>query len=114
MPHDEPTIAFGVQSSILTDSSFAAKPPKTMEWMAPIRAQPSAANFRDHRHIDNDPVSPLDSLGREYASKSCNLILEVAVRERALGTSDRTIINNRGLLAAACFNMTVDAIETGI
>jgi hypothetical protein len=53
-------------------------------------------------------------LGREYAGKSCNLILEVAVRERALGTSDRTIVNNRGLLASACFNVTVDAIEAGI
>ena len=43
MPHDEPTITFGVQSSILIDSSLAAKPPKTMEWIAPIRAQASMA-----------------------------------------------------------------------
>ena len=70
--------------------------------------------FRDHRHIDNDTVSLLDPLGHEYASESCNLILKVAVRERALGTSDRTIVNNRSLFAAACLDMTVDAIEAGI
>ncbi len=36
-------IALGVASSILTASSFAAKPPKTTEWIAPIRVQASIA-----------------------------------------------------------------------
>ena len=34
----------GVQSSMRTASSFAAKPPKTTEWIAPRRAQASIAS----------------------------------------------------------------------
>ena len=37
-------IALGVQSSIRTASSAAAKPPKTTEWIAPSRAQASIAS----------------------------------------------------------------------
>ena len=37
-------IAFGVQSSMRTASSFAAKPPNTTEWIAPSRAQASIAS----------------------------------------------------------------------
>ena len=37
-------IALGVQSSIRTASSCAAKPPKTTEWIAPSRAQASIAS----------------------------------------------------------------------
>ena len=36
-------IIFALQSSILLASSFAAKPPKTTEWTAPILAHPSIA-----------------------------------------------------------------------
>ncbi len=36
-------IAFGSASSMRTASSGAAKPPKTTEWIAPIRAQASIA-----------------------------------------------------------------------
>ena len=44
MPQDAAMIAFGVASSIRTASSFAAKPPKTTEWIAPSRAQASIAS----------------------------------------------------------------------
>ena len=37
-------IALGLQSSIRTASSLEAKPPKTTEWIAPIRAQASIAS----------------------------------------------------------------------
>ena len=43
MPHEAETIALGLQSSMRTASSFAAKPPKTTEWTAPMRAQASIA-----------------------------------------------------------------------
>ena len=43
MPQEPATIALGVESSILTASSLAAKPPNTTEWTAPIRAQASIA-----------------------------------------------------------------------
>jgi len=43
MPHDAETITFGVASSMRTASSFGAKPPKTTECTAPIRAHASIA-----------------------------------------------------------------------
>ena len=43
MPQDAETMSFGRESSIRVASSFGAKPPKTTEWMAPIRAQASIA-----------------------------------------------------------------------
>ena len=41
MPHDADRISFGCASSMRAASSFGAKPPKTTEWTAPIRAQAS-------------------------------------------------------------------------
>ena len=43
IPHEADTITFGFASSIRVASSFAAKPPKTTEWIAPSRAQASIA-----------------------------------------------------------------------
>ena len=43
IPQDAETITFGFASSIRVASSFAAKPPKTTEWIAPSRAQASIA-----------------------------------------------------------------------
>ncbi len=43
MPQDAVTISFGVASSMRVASSFAAKPPNTTEWIAPMRAQASMA-----------------------------------------------------------------------
>ena len=36
-------MTLGLASSIRVASSFAAKPPNTTEWTAPMRAQPSMA-----------------------------------------------------------------------
>ena len=43
MPHEAVRISFGAQSSMRLDSSLAAKPPNTTEWIAPSRAQASIA-----------------------------------------------------------------------
>src|SRR5664279_851355 len=43
IPQDADTITLGVASSIRIASSFGAKPPKTTECTAPIRAQASIA-----------------------------------------------------------------------
>ena len=42
-PHDAMRTTFGRASSMRAASSAGAKPPKTTEWMAPIRAQASMA-----------------------------------------------------------------------
>ena len=44
MPQSEVTITFGFASSMRVARLAAAKPPKTTEWMAPMRAQASIAN----------------------------------------------------------------------
>ena len=43
IPQDAETMTFGFASSIRLASSWAAKPPKTTEWIAPIRAHASIA-----------------------------------------------------------------------
>ena len=43
MPHDAESTSFGLASSMRAASSFGAKPPKTTEWTAPMRAQASMA-----------------------------------------------------------------------
>jgi len=44
IPASEVTISFGLASSILVARLAAAKPPKTTEWIAPMRTQASMAN----------------------------------------------------------------------
>ena len=43
MPQLADRITLGLASSMRVASSFAAKPPNTTEWMAPMRAQASMA-----------------------------------------------------------------------
>jgi len=43
MPHEADSIRRGLASSMRVASSFAANPPNTTEWIAPIRAHASMA-----------------------------------------------------------------------
>ena len=43
MPQEAARTTFGLASSIRVASSLEAKPPKTTEWTAPMRAQASMA-----------------------------------------------------------------------
>ena len=43
MPHEAERMSFGLASSMRVASSRGAKPPKTTEWIAPMRAQASIA-----------------------------------------------------------------------
>jgi hypothetical protein len=43
IPHEAVTTTFGFASSIRLASSCDAKPPKTTEWIAPMRAHASIA-----------------------------------------------------------------------
>ncbi len=43
MPHEADRIIRGLASSMRLASSLEAKPPKTTEWTAPMRAQASIA-----------------------------------------------------------------------
>jgi len=43
MPQEAESITVGLASSMRVASSLGAKPPKTTEWMAPMRAQASMA-----------------------------------------------------------------------
>ena len=44
-PQEAERMTFGLASSMRVASSFAAKPPKTTEWIAPMRAQASMAKL---------------------------------------------------------------------
>ena len=43
MPHEAERMSFGLASSMRLASSLDAKPPKTTEWTAPMRAHASIA-----------------------------------------------------------------------
>ena len=76
-------MTFGLASSMRVASSFAAKPPKTTEWTAPMRAQASMAisGLGDHRHVDDDPVALADALRGERAGEARDLVAQLAVGE---------------------------------
>ncbi len=61
MPQEAERITAGNASSMRVASSGAAKPPKTTEWMAPMRAQASM------------PISASGSIGRYRITRSPRL-----------------------------------------
>ena len=104
MPHEAETTTFGFASSMRLASSFAAKPPKTTEW---IGAEPRAREhrdhrLRDHRHVDDDPVAALDALRGERAGEARDRVAQLAVGERRRRAGDRGVVDQRELVGAAC------------
>ncbi len=75
-------MTLGLASSMRVASSREEKPPKTTEWMAPMRAQPSMATTRlgHHRHVDDDPVALLHARRLERPGEARDLILQARRR----------------------------------
>ena len=82
------------------------------------RADPRARQhrhrgFRNHRHVDDHPVTLADTPGRNHARKRRHFVLQFAVRVRLLFSADRAIVNERFLIAPFR-HMAVDAVVTGV
>ena len=100
------------QSTIRVASASAEKPPNTTVCGAPIRAQASIATTRlgDHRHVDRDPVTGLDTELGQRVGRLADLVLELGVGDRArvvLGLADPV---DRDPVAQAVVDVPVDAV----
>ena len=76
MPQLAESMSFGLASSMRVASSFAAKPPNTTEWTAPMRAQASIANtrLRHHRHVEDDAVAFGDAEIPQHGGERLHLV----------------------------------------
>src|SRR5690606_23192881 len=70
--------------------------------------------LRDHRHVDDDPVSLDDTEIRNGAGERADLGVEFLERIDSFVSGDRAVIDDRGLAAPPSGNMPVDAIVAGI
>ena len=81
--------------------------------------QPRAGQHRDdglgnHRHVDDDAVTLIDAEGPQCAREPRCLIEQFAVGVGALRAGDRRVVDQRGLLAAAGFDVTVQRIGASV
>ena len=70
--------------------------------------------FWHHRHIDHDTVALLDAEVTQDRSQHLGLDLERAIGERALLASQRRIVDDCRLLAAALHYVAVDGVPAGV
>ena len=83
------------------------------------RADAGAGEHRDdglrhHRHVDDDTVAGLDPLRAEDGGKSRDLGSQLRIGQRALRCGNGRIMDEGGLRAAACRDMAVEAIMSGV
>ena len=70
--------------------------------------------FRDHGHVDQNPVSFCDSTGRQRARKNRNFIPQLQISIFFDGVCDGAVVNQGNLIGPAVFDMIVQRIVTGI
>ena len=92
-------------------SASAEKPPKTIEWMAPMRAQASIGNgeFGDHGHIDRDAVAFFYASRFEHVGKFADLLVQFTVGEFGVFTRFVAFPDN-GDLISSIREVTVNAV----
>jgi hypothetical protein len=81
----------------------------------PGAGQHGDGRFRDHRHVDDDPVALLHALGLERARDLRDLVQQFRIgilRDRAAG--DGAVVDQRGLIGAAAFDVAVQAVVAGV
>src|SRR5699024_7548010 len=70
--------------------------------------------FRDHRHVDDDPVAAIDALVLQHTGKAGDGVAQLDEGVDALTAGDRTVVDQRRRVAAAVIDMAVDAVVAGI
>jgi hypothetical protein len=83
------------------------------------RAEPGAGEhrhhrFRNHRHVDDDPVTLAHALRRDHAGDRRHAIAQLAIGEALLRAGDRRIVDQRRLLGAAAIDVAVERVVAGI
>ena len=64
----------------------------------------------DHRHVDDDAVASLDSLGRERAREARDGVAQLAVGEGCGGVGDGRVVDERELVGAAVLDVPVERV----
>jgi len=72
------------------------------------------SRLRDHRHVDDHAIAFTDTQARERSRKTGYPVAHFAVSERFADTSDRAVLDERGLIATALFNVKVEGVVTGV
>ncbi|EKD38577.1 MAG: hypothetical protein ACD_75C00690G0002 [uncultured bacterium] len=70
--------------------------------------------FGDHRHINDNRIPFADALAGQRTGKCGNLIQKLFVCNLPDGVGYRTIIDDRGLIGSAAFDMTINGVITGV
>ncbi len=83
------------------------------------RADPRAGEHRDrrlghHRHVDDHPVAVLHSLSAQGAGEACDLVAQLAVRVTPDGVGHRRVVDQRHLIGATTFDVTIERVVTGV
>ena len=86
------------------------KPPKTTEWIAPIRpGEHGVGRLGDHRHIDGDAVAFLDPVLLQHVGEPAHMVVKLAVADLLVVIGVIALPDDRRLLAAL-LEVAVDAI----
>ncbi len=90
------------QSWIRPASASGLKPPNTTEWIAPIRltGEHGHGRFRDHRHVDGDPVPAPGPQRLERIRHAADFLVQFAVSQLALLAGVIAFPDDRGNVAA--------------
>ena len=104
-----------VASLMRSLSASGENPPKTTEWMAPIRAQASMANAASGiiGHVDTDTVALADSLCSQRIRESTYLNLELLIGKRLAVIGVVPLPDNRGVMRAF-WQMPVNAVDRDV
>ena len=70
--------------------------------------------LRDHRHVDDHPISVPDALRRECPSEARDRIAELAVREHGLCIGDRRVVDQCRLVGAAAVDVPVERVPARV
>ena len=83
------------------------------------RAKPRTRQHRDdglgdHRHVDDDAVALVDAEAAQRAGEPRRLVEQFAVGVGALRAGHRRVVDQRGLVAAAAFDVAVQRVGAGV
>src|SRR5947207_529410 len=70
--------------------------------------------FGNHRHINDDAVAFANAQLCQHARKSGGGVAQFAVRKRFDLIADGAVVNERGLVGAAGFDVPVERVEAGV
>ena len=70
--------------------------------------------FRDHRHVDDHPVSALDSMREQDTREPRDKVAQLTVRERSRRPGDRRVVDQCRLVGSAALDVPVEGVVTRV